>query len=256
MKLKVDVFLHLSALLVVGCMLYFKLVEHDYAKNSGCDCLQEHCLPCHKKQCKIEEMEVNITKLYNIIDISKTVYSQLLTTDKMVRFYTGLPKKTVFDHLFDYVRPKVSKMHYWRGSSTTPEVDLTKKSPRKKRGRGHILELKDELLLTLMKLRLGLLTSDLAHRFHISEGTVSSVFTTWIKVLSSILEPLVKMPSPECIHANLPVCFRKYKNLRGILDCTEVFIETPRDLKLQALTWSDYKKHNTIKFLVVITPRG
>ncbi len=44
--------------------------------------------------------------------------------------------------------------------------------------------------------------------------------------------------------------------MRGILDWTEIFIERPRDLKFQAVTWSDYKKHNTIKVLVVITPRG
>jgi len=38
---------------------------------------------------------------------------------------------------------------------------------------------------------------------------------------------------------------RKYLNLRCMLDCSETFIERPRDLKLQSATWSDYKYHNS-----------
>ena len=39
-----------------------------------------------------------------------------------------------------------------------------------------------------------------------------------------------------------------------IIDCAEVFIEKPKSLSAQAATWSDYKHHNTFKFLVGITP--
>ena len=41
-----------------------------------------------------------------------------------------------------------------------------------------------------------------------------------------------------------------------MIDCTEVQIERPRDLALQAQTWSDYKKHNTLKVLVAIARNG
>ena len=41
-----------------------------------------------------------------------------------------------------------------------------------------------------------------------------------------------------------------------IIDGTEVFIETPSDLHLQSSTWSQYKHHNTVKFLVACTPYG
>ena len=33
-----------------------------------------------------------------------------------------------------------------------------------------------------------------------------------------------------------------------------MFIERPKSLSAQAATWSDYKHHNTFKFLVGITP--
>ena len=54
----------------------------------------------------------------------------------------------------------------------------------------------------------------------------------------------------------IPNSLKTYKNLRCTIDCTEVFINRPRDLEIQALTWSDYKKHNTVKFLVGIAPNG
>ena len=34
----------------------------------------------------------------------------------------------------------------------------------------------------------------------------------------------------------------------------EVFIEIPSNLEARSLTWSTYKHHNTIKFLIGITP--
>ena len=187
-------------------------------------------------------------------ETNKQKWETILKTDKLVKFYTGFQTKAVFELLYEYIEPKVVKMNYWRGSSTTKDrADI---SPRKKLGRQRKLCYKDEMLLTLMKLQLDLLLEDIAQRFGIAPSTVSSIITTWVKGIATILGPSVTMPPPENIKANLPKCFSKYKNLRGILDCTEVFIERPRDLKLQALTWSDYKKHNTIKVLVVITPRG
>jgi len=48
----------------------------------------------------------------------------------------------------------------------------------------------------------------------------------------------------------------KYRAVRCTVDCTEIFIQCPRHLELQALTWSDYKKHNTAKYLIAIAPNG
>jgi len=64
-------------------------------------------------------------------------------------------------------------------------------------------------------------------------------------------------PSREQIRCYMPTSLRqKYPNLRCKIDCSETFVERPRDLKLQACTWSDYKHHNTLKYLVAITPDG
>ena len=55
----------------------------------------------------------------------------------------------------------------------------------------------------------------------------------------------------------MPIEFkRKYKCCVVIIDCFEVFIERPSSLKARAQTWSNYKKHNTVKYLIGITPQG
>jgi len=59
------------------------------------------------------------------------------------------------------------------------------------------------------------------------------------------------------IWSTLHQCFKKlYPKVRTIIDCTEVFVETPSSLEAEANMWSDYKHHSTIKFLVAITPNG
>ena len=110
--------------------------------------------------------------------------------------------------------------------------------------------------MVMMRLKQGILNEDLADRFNITEGQSSDIFYSWIKVLSTELESLVAMPPMEYIKSSLPKPFKKhYPNLRGILDCTEIFIQRPQNLHTQAATYSEYKHHNTAKVLVCITPR-
>ena len=47
-----------------------------------------------------------------------------------------------------------------------------------------VLDSKDELLLTLLKLRLGLTHQDLGDRFKIVQSTVSVIFKSWIPLNS------------------------------------------------------------------------
>lgn len=60
------------------------------------------------------------------------------------------------------------------------------------------------------------------------------------------------------VRENLPPSFRNpaYNSIRHIIDCTEIFLETPQNLQVRTDTWSDYKHHNTAKYLVSITPSG
>lgn len=44
--------------------------------------------------------------------------------------------------------------------------------------------------------------------------------------------------------------------VRVIIDCFEIFIDRPSSYLTRAETWSNYKHHNTVKFLLGISPQG
>ena len=55
----------------------------------------------------------------------------------------------------------------------------------------------------------------------------------------------------------MPGVFRKqFSRCVAIIDCFEVFCECPKSLKVRTQTWSNYKHHNTVKFLNAVTPQG
>ena len=65
------------------------------------------------------------------------------------------------------------------------------------------------------------------------------------------------MPSIEQVKATLPSVFKeKFATTYAIIDGSEIFIQTLSDLFMQSSTWSQYKQHNTVKFLVAGTPNG
>ena len=107
-----------------------------------------------------------------------------------------------------------------------------------------------------MKLRLGLLTLDLAQRFDISASLCTQIFYSWLRGMAEYLKSFVYMPDIETILSTTPKRYDKYNNLVGIIDCSEIFIETPKSLELQSATWSDYKHHNTVKFLICVAPNS
>ncbi|XP_048737564.2 uncharacterized protein LOC125652413 [Ostrea edulis] len=175
---------------------------------------------------------------------------KIANDDAKTKFYTGLPSFAVFMWLFNSMRPKAERMRYWIGSNTY----LTADRQRKSKGS---LELVDQLLAVLLRLRLGLFTSDIAHRFGISESTFSKYFATWISLLACELKSLNPFPARDIIDRTMPLSFKsKYSSVRVILDCTELFIQKSSSLVNQSMTFSNYKHHTTVKFLVGITPSG
>ena len=107
-----------------------------------------------------------------------------------------------------------------------------------------------------MKLRLGLLNKDLAKRFDISETLCSRIFFAWLRATSTVLKSMVYIPDEESLIGSKPLRYRQLHDLHSIIDCTEIFIETPKDMYLQSATWSDYKHHNTLKILVSCAPNS
>ncbi|XP_052221056.1 uncharacterized protein LOC127837749 [Dreissena polymorpha] len=119
------------------------------------------------------------------------------------------------------------------------------------------LNISDQILSVLMRLRLGLTFFDISRRFNISRPLVANIFHTWIDILAVKLSDCVVWLPRTSIRRTLPSSFvDTYPKTTCIIDCTEVFIQRPFTLKARNQTYSNYKSHNTAKFLVAIAPNG
>ncbi|XP_076350612.1 uncharacterized protein LOC143247080 [Tachypleus tridentatus] len=112
-----------------------------------------------------------------------------------------------------------------------------------------------QFILTLMRLRLDVPLQLLGYIFGLHTSTVSRIFQ---EVINIRLVPIfVFWPEREELRMTLPVSFReKFSKCACIIDCFEIFIQRPSDLQARADTYSSYKSHNTVKYLIGIAPQG
>ena len=109
------------------------------------------------------------------------------------------------------------------------------------------LTFSQKLLMTLMRIRQNLMQDDLACRFCVDQSSVSRTLTQWIPMLASTLGGLIVWP-----HTCIGPPYNFLPNSVAIIDGTEIFIHRPSNLSTQKSSYSDYKSHTTIKFLVAI----
>ena len=117
----------------------------------------------------------------------------------------------------------------------------------------------DQLLMTLMKLRLNLRDLDLADRFNISRTTVSNVTRTYIHVLHETLVVGIMhhaMPSQSKCRGSMPKSFKEFTSARMIIDCTETTQDIPQALDKQRVSYSNYKSRHTVKALTCVAPNA
>ncbi len=120
------------------------------------------------------------------------------------------------------------------------------------------LAVHEQLLLVLMRLRLGLMFTDLSKRFGISRTTACEIFSMWRPVLAKFMRDKVIAWLPrDTLKRIRPQSFSEnYPKATCIIDCTEIFVQRPRNLRKRSQTYSNYKHHNTYKVLYCIAPNG
>ncbi len=148
--------------------------------------------------------------------------------DVATKVFTGLPSWAMFLHVFMFLSPFVT--------------------PSK------VVKLDDEFFSVLVR-RLNLFITDLSSRLGVSNGTVFNIFQKWLDAMFVRLQFLITWPSREVMQNNMPLVFQQlHPRCRIIIDCSEIFIETPSSFDARSKTYSNYKKHNTVKFLIGVTP--
>eukprot|EP00117_Sycon_ciliatum_P003152 scpid97709/ scgid8066/ len=146
-------------------------------------------------------------------------------------------------------------MQTWRGLSTLRQLHATGPQRRSSaRAQSPKIGYEDQFFYVLVRLRRNVSELELAHRLGVHESSVSRMFTTWINFLAYELAAL--HPFPETHPRVMATSFKRYPNTRIIIDCTEIFTRRPSGLQTRKQLFSSYKHHNTLKFLVGISPSG
>ena len=159
-----------------------------------------------------------------------------LKDDSSVNFYTGLPNLKILKAIFDHVCVTLP-------SEKALLCKLTKFQ---------------EFMLVMIKMRLDSPVVDLAYRFGVSPATVSRILLKWLTQMDIRLRSLIIWPERDDLQKTMPKCFQLSfgKKVAIIIDCFEIFLERPSNLRARASTWSNYKHRNTAKVLLGIVPQG
>lgn len=112
------------------------------------------------------------------------------------------------------------------------------------------------IVLTMLKLKLGLSFTCIGVLFQCDRTHCSRVFKATIVALADVLIEAVDWPSKDEVRSWMPRSFRNFLKVRVILDCTEVPIEKPQCLICRIRTYSQYYGEHTLKFMVGCSPSG
>ena len=203
-------------------------------------------------QDKLDACTHRISDLENQLEMPYVTIERVKESDHLVSLHTGLPTYNHFKWVYDEVSPAAETMQYWKGINTGD----TRSNQNLKRGPTRVLSLQNELLLTLMKLKLNLTEDYIAYLFKVSTSLVSAVISTWIPLLAKELSGLLYWPSRQEIAQCYPQCFNRWSGITAILDCFENPTEKPSDVSANTQIFSSYKNRPTVKFLLACTPGG
>ncbi|KAJ8299946.1 LOW QUALITY PROTEIN: hypothetical protein KUTeg_021465 [Tegillarca granosa] len=117
------------------------------------------------------------------------------------------------------------------------------------------MPVKDQLLLTLMKLRQNFDNIHLANLFLFIHRIV--IFSNWINFMFFHFGSVSIWPHRDVIIQNMPSKFKcDFPETMIILDGTKMKIQRPTALTTQSQMYSDYKSATTVKGLIGVDPRG
>ncbi|KAG4073404.1 hypothetical protein HA402_005567 [Bradysia odoriphaga] len=223
----------------------------------------------------IKEETIDITEISANIEREKLNLNRI--RDKVLQYDKVSELQSVIDGLFkvierlnaklrqyqidlEYFRDNNAKTLYYTGlpKFALLETFIFKLSPHIDRKSSNILSASRIIILTLMKLRLGLQFTDLGYRFQVSKQTASRAFFSCINTLYFKMKGMVYRPSREEVMNTMPNCFKTNfgDEVAHIIDCVELYIEAPYHFDTRIQCWSEYKHHYTLKYLVSITPQG
>ena len=172
-------------------------------------------------------------------------FDVILSSELKSKYFIGLYPKQ-FWALHNFLGPAKFNLKYWN-------------SKRKRTGKQKSsFTICEELFITLLRLRGGFNIYTLGHMYGTSDFFIRNIFTTWIMFVFHHFKGYKYLMFPErcAVRQHMPNLFKKFKNIRASVDCTEFKCQVPRDYSQQGNTYSSYKHHTTMKCLIAVDPNG
>lgn len=192
-----------------------------------------------------------------------------------LKMLTGLPSFEAFDALFKCFNGaamgRTAREVERDGDLDIPDANgKTIREARAERAAGSqterglvgkcpTLDPANRLFLTLMFLRQGLDFTQLGERFGVSSECAGEYIRMTLPLLAAWSRDMFPPPSREAVAAQMPQHFKDLLGERFVyltIDGMEVFTQSSGISVVHAATYSVYKSHTTIKYLVGVTPDG
>lgn len=185
---------------------------------------------------EVDSVNIEISTSGSNIQATKKIPSilEFFHTDAQLYTYTGIKSFAILDCIVEC-------------------IEELRKGNKK---RTINLSIKDSVVLTFIKLKQNQSYRALGILFNINSKMTKKYFISTLKELAHVFNVLIRWPSKEEILNNMPKCFANYKSTRIVLDCLEIAIRQSKCLKCRIPTYSNYKSHHTVKFMLGVTPSG
>lgn len=195
---------------------------------------EQFCMEINDIRQQRNDAESRVAELQQQLQLAQLCCTAFDADPSVCFALTGI-KHDVFKQVFDFLRNYLPKRVTTKGS----------------------LPPADQLLLTLVKLRHNVSFEFLATLKGTPLSTVINYFWKWIDLMHVKLSFLIKWPDRESIHRINPPAFRsRFPRLTSIIDCFEIFVESPKRLLARAKCYSSYKKHCTCKVFIACNALG
>lgn len=167
-------------------------------------------------------------------------------TDDDFHYFTGV-SRSAFEILYELVGGDTNKKMKYRTDAKTPQREVYAS-----------YSVRDKLFLTLVRLRRGYSLRDMRMFFNLPENHISNIFTAWVRTLSEVFKSMEEavFVTVSAQEKNKPDCYEPFPNLRCVIDSTDIKIQKPTNMDQQSHTFSKYKAHNIVKFLIATSLYG
>lgn len=139
-----------------------------------------------------------------------------------IKYFAGLDNIHMFNLVLSSLGPASYELTYINGAVAEDMVNV-----------------RDQLFLTLIKLRLHKAKIELSMMFDVAEESVSNIVLTWARFMALQWGELDTWPSKDLLRCHSPVDFKQtYPTTRVIVDVLECPVRRPTDSESQHLTFS------------------